>query len=454
MNTYTTRAGRWTLTALLLLTLAACSDDGGSSNTGGADDTGLMGDAADTGVADTDQADTGATADTGADTDEVVVYDPDPPFDYCDDGPPDPACYQSRRDPTSPRMQLAIAIGDAVLDLDPTGLRWDWGEAAMMIGLWNLALATGEERYLDFIQAWLEHHIERGYMISTSDTCAPAALAIALLEDGREQARYEPVVMDALSYLREDALRVSNGGLSHFGTLDVFGIELWADSLFMFGNVFTRWGEYAAAQQALDDYTFQYEAFADLMQDDNGLFVHAAESQFEQEPDVYWARANGWITAAGYDHLRVRRNLEQPLPEMALIAREQVAAIIDTQDPATGLWWTVINRPGETYLETSASALFIYGMARGWRYGYLGDKVLPAIALGLEGLATQIVDGDGQPFDPSSSTGAPVVTGTSQPTSVGTFDYYANIGVQDDIPYGIGAVLLALTETSGLPLPE
>ena len=135
-------------------------------------------------------------------------------------------------------------------------------------------------------------------------------------------------------------------------------------------------------------------------------------------------------------------------------AREQVAAIIDTQDPATGLWWTVINRPGETYLETSASALFIYGMARGWRYGYLGDEVLPAIALGLEGLATQIVDGDGQPFDPSSSTGAPVVTGTSQPTSVGTFDYYANIGVQDDIPYGIGAVLLALTETSGLPLPE
>ncbi|MEO1268807.1 MAG: glycoside hydrolase family 88 protein [Myxococcota bacterium] len=436
----------------------ACSDEGSSDDT--PSDTGSM-TSNTTSDAGTDEPDGAAdTAMAGEDTDmdgggEPFVYAAGAPFDYCNDQPPDAACYQSKRDPNSATMQLARAIGDAVLERDPTELRWDWGEAAMMIGLWNLALATGEERYLDFIQAWMDHHIGRGYSISTSDTCASAALAIALLEDGRSAETYTPVVEDALSYLREDALRVSNGGLSHFGTLTVFGIELWADSLFMFGNVFTRWGELEGEQEALDEYTFQYEAFAELMQDaDSGFFIHAAESQFEQESDVYWARANGWIVGAGYDHLRVRRNLEQPLPEMARIAREQVAGVIDTQDPDTGLWWTVINRPGETYLETSASALFIYGMARGWRYGYLGDEVLPAIALGLQGVTSRILDADGNPFDPAQSMGAPVVTGTSQPTSVGTFDYYANIMVEDDIPYGIGAVLLALTESSGLPLSE
>lgn len=56
-------------------------------------------------------------------------------------------------------------------------------------------------------------------------------------------------------------------------------------------------------------------------------------------------------------------------------------------------------------------------------------------------LARVIEDADGQP----------VVTGISGPTSADKLDVYLTVPLADDLPFGIGAVILALVETSGLP---
>jgi unsaturated rhamnogalacturonyl hydrolase len=80
------------------------------------------------------------------------------------------------------------------------------------------------------------------------------------------------------------------------------------------------------------------------------------------------------------------------------------------------------------------------GLARGYRYGFLGEEVLPVIDAAMAGVESKIVDeGDG-----------PIVTGTSGPTTVGSFDDYASVELVDDLHYGVGAVLMALVETSGL----
>ena len=157
-----------------------------------------------------------------------------------------------------------------------------------------------------------------------------------------------------------------------------------------------------------------------------------------QDPTVFWGRGNGWVTAVGYDYLRLRAELGGSDPGAEDILARQVEAIVAAQDPDSGLWWTVLDRPGETYLETSASALFATGLARGRRAGFLGDEVRPVIEAALAGIATQI-EADG------------TVTGTSGPTTVGTFDDYAAVVVEDDIPYGAGTVMTALIESSGLP---
>ena len=242
-------------------------------------------------------------------------------------------------------------------------------------------------------------------------------------------------------YLDHVALRTEQGGINHLGDTDILGVTLWLDSLFMFGNLLTRWGEFTHDATRLDMMGGQFAIFTALLQSPGGLYVHAYGYKPKVDTDIYWGRGNGWVTAAGYDYLRARRvrGERDPLVQQAL--EKQVNALIGLQDQDTGMWWTILNRPGETYLETSAGALFAYGMARAYRYGFLGAEVLPVIAKAMDGVRSKIV---------KDEQGRPVVTGVSLGTSAGTFEYYKSVAVGDDIGYGVGVVILSLIETSGI----
>lgn len=429
--------------SVLAAMTVACGDDGDGGDVDAATTLDAASDVPDGDVGE-DVAEADAADADAADAEPDAPAPLPEPRDWCDGAPPDAACFATRRAPESDRVALAIEIADKVLEThDPAELRWDWGEAVMLVGVNQVARVTGDERYRDFIAAYLDHHLEDGYTLETSDTSAPVALAVELIAAGRDEARYRDVVDEALSYYADDAQRTPEGGISHFGTVELFGAQLWADSLFMFGNVMTGWGEFADDAALLDAYVEQFAIFSELMQEGVGFFRHAEYASFQQDPDVYWARANGWILAAGYDHASVRIDRGERAPEVEASAAWLVDAVSGTQDADTGLWWTVLNRPGETYLETSASALFAFGLARAWRYHLVDDSALEVIDAAMEGVLARITRDDAE---------RPVVTGISGPTSVGGFSYYAGVPVRDDISYGIGAVLLALTETSGMEL--
>ena len=323
---------------------------------------------------------------------------------------------------------------------EPDSMLWDWGEAVFMLSLVDLYRVNGDTRFRDYYQSWIDHHLQLGYqhLIVSSDRCPPALAALALYQESCEEA-YGTVVLDVLRYLYEDTLRTADGGINHLGISNVFGVSLWLDSLFMFGNLLSRWGEFAGDSRALDELAQQLVIFSKHLQSAGGLFKHAHNwSVAEQDEDVFWARGNAWVTAASYEYLRVRQARGESDSAAETIIASQVEAVIATQDETSGLWWTVLNKPGETYLETSASALFVVGLARGYRYGWLDDTVLPPMKRGLAGIKTRIVDDE--------------VIGTSGPTSVGNFDYYAAVKTDAQIHYGVGAVVLALIETAGLPV--
>lgn len=351
----------------------------------------------------------------------------------------DPA-FAAARDPNGENATLALTIADRYIAAHPaTEAKWDWEDAVLMVGMVELYRLTGEARIRAYYEAYIDRWVAAGYdtLVVSSDRCPTAASALALYRDTCDPA-YRAVVERVLRYIDDEALRTAEGGLNHLGTQDIFGISLWLDSLFMFGVVLAGWGELTGDVAPLDELAKQYRIFIDKLQDEGGWMVHAHDWPVSpQTPDVFWARGNAWVTAAGYDYLRVRMDRGERDEVVASALAKQVQAILADQDPTTGLWWTVVNRPGETYLETSASALFCAGMARGHRLGLLGDEVLPAIRAGMAGVATQI-------------TAEGSVEGISGPTTVGDFDDYAAVPVDADIPYGVGAVLISLVETSGL----
>jgi len=394
----------------------------------------------------TTDATSDALADAAANSGAELAPDAPPeasapaPFDYCEGQPPDAACYSSKRDPGSEQVALAQAIADRYLDLHPGATwAWSWEQAVLGVGFYELYRVTGEARFLDALRAWIDHHREVTYWILNSDTCAPTLSAAFLYMETGEQA-YRDVVEDGLHYLDEVATRTPQGGLNHWGAS--LNATLWVDSLFMFGNLLTRWGEFLPDPARLDEMAQQFRIFTDLLQSEGGFYVHAYNSTKEVDTDIYWGRGNGWVTASGYDYLRARRVRGEADAFVEAALAKQVAAAVNAMDADSGQWWIVLNRPGETYLETSTGALFAYAMARAYRYGFLGDEVLPVIRAAVAGMRAAFTTDD---------QGRPVVSGVSKGTAAGTLEYYAGIDVADDLGYGVGTAILALLETSGLP---
>ena len=370
--------------------------------------------------------------------------DPPPPFEFFDacapDQVPDATCYASKRDPGSDNVALASAIAARYMAEHPaTEETWGWEDGVLMYAMTELYRVTGDQAVHNYYRDYMDHQIDEGYGISLSDSCPPALTAIALYAETGEQ-KYRDVIDEVMLYLFELATRNEQGGINHLGGLA--HVTLWVDSLFMFGMVLTRWGEVDDNREALDEMGNQLSIFSDLLQDKpTGLFVHAYNWWDPQDPDVYWARGNSWITTSAADYLRARSLRHEDDPRAAEILASHTTGALADQDESGG-WWTVMNRPGETYLETSATALFGYGLARAYRYGLAGEDVRPPLAQAVDYVKSQIVN---------DTMGRPVVTNISGPTMAGDFQNYADVPLEDDLSYGVGAAILVLIESSGLP---
>lgn len=363
-------------------------------------------------------------------------------YDQCDSAIPAEECYVLRREPASQQVALASDIAARWIDEHPPEeQRWDWGPGVLMFALTELYRVTGDETLRDYYSSWLDHHIEETYEVLWSDHCPPAITAVALLSETSSD-EYQQVVDDVLQFLQETGPRTEDGGISHAGLLAPRSLSVWVDSLFMFGMVLTRWGELTGDEAYLDLMSEQVGIFAFRLQHEDGLMQHAHDWPGDVDNDIYWNRGNSWVAASLSDYLRVRLSRGESDPAVEQVFRDQIAGALELQDPDNGLWWTIMNRPDEIYQETSGPALFAYGMARAYRYGFLGAQELDAALKVVETIQAERIRRDEQ--------GRPIVTGISLGTDPTTFENYAIVKQQEDVNYGVGAVILSLIETSGL----
>ena len=361
--------------------------------------------------------------------------------DDCDGSASEATCYAADRDPGSAQIALATDIAHRYMEEHPAEEElFDWRSGVLMFALTELHRVTGDDDVRAYYQDYLDHHVDAGYEVLWSDSCPPALTALALLAES-EDPRYERVVLDVLDYLR-DAPRTADGGISHLGPALTPPASIWVDSLFMFGMVLNRRAEVAADDEALDLLGEQLGVFAEHLQSDSGLFVHA-DGWPAATDDVHWARGNGWALVASAEYLRVLYLRGASDPQATQAFEAQVRGVLETQDPTTGMWWTVMDRPGSAgnHRETSATALLAYGLARAYRYGLVGEHELGAARRAVEGIEAAVR---------RDELGRPYVTGISEGTTPTGYDGYVQVPVRDDLSYGVGAVILALVETSGL----
>jgi rhamnogalacturonyl hydrolase YesR len=263
------------------------------------------------------------------------------------------------------------------------------------------------------------------------DDCgAVCASMIKALRSGASPT-LRPVIDNFIQYISSKEFRLPDGTLArnrpHPNTL-------WLDDLFMSIPALAQMGKLSGDKKYYDDAVKQLLQFSGRMfEKDKGIYMHGWVQGMNPHPAFHWARANGWALMATVELLDV---LPADHPGRAAVLDLLKAHIkgLSAYQSGTGTWHQLLDRP-DSYLETSASAIYTYCIARAINKGWVEGTVYgPMVSLAWNAVAAK-VNGQGQ------------VEGTCVGTGMGfdpAFYYYRPVNVY--AAHGYGPVLLAGSE--------
>ena len=283
------------------------------------------------------------------------------------------------------------------------------------------------------------------------DNIAPGVGVLRLWENTGEE-RYK-LAAERLRHHLEEHPRTSGGAFWH---KQRYPWQLWLDGVYM-GMPFLA--QYAALFEEGEQ---QHESWSEVVKEfqitreqlrdsETGLYYHAWDEKHQQDwadPDTglsehFWGRGFGWLTMAIVDVLdfipEEETELRQPLLDMI---QEIAADLKRWQDPETGTWWQIMDRPGAAgnYRESSASSMFTYFYAKAIRNGYLDDRYRSVAQKAYDGLIDEfmLVHADGS----VSLTNICLVAGLGFGRD-GSYHYYMSEPVWENDPKGTGPFILA-----------
>lgn len=165
-----------------------------------------------------------------------------------------------------------------------------------------------------------------------------------------------------------------------------------------------------------------------------------------------WARAMGWFTMAQIEILDYLPKDYARRQEVVSMLQKTLKSCIDYQDPATGVWYDVMDvKDSRNYIESTASCMFAYCMLKGARLGYLSDEYRQAGIRAYRGIINEFVrvDKDGT-ISLAEGVSVSGLGPESNPKRDGSFEYYMSEPIRDNDAKGVGPFLWATLEMERL----
>jgi rhamnogalacturonyl hydrolase YesR len=241
-----------------------------------------------------------------------------------------------------------------------------------------------------------------------------------------------PVIDTYIDWISHKQYRFADGTLARMRPQ---ADTLWLDDLFMSVPALAQMGKLTGDRKYFDDAVKQITQFsARMFNPQLGVYMHGWSMSAPEHPEFHWARANGWAIMAMVELLDVLPEDHPGRAEVLKQLRAHIKGLAAYQAP-TGFWHQLLDMP-DSYVETSATAIFTYCIAHAVNRGWVSAVSYgPVAQLGWNAVATK-VNAKGQ------------VEGTCVGTDL-AFDsaYYYYRPVSVTAAHGYGPVLLAGAET-------
>lgn len=208
------------------------------------------------------------------------------------------------------------------------------------------------------------------------DDCGAMGAAVVNVYQLDKKPEYKTYIENAARHIMEGQVRLADGTLSRTFPRNM---TVWADDAYMSVSFLSQMGKLTQEQKYFDEAARQIIQIAGYLWDEEKqLFYHCYYTDLERNGVAYWGRANGWITVSLCMLLEVLPEDHPKRGELLTWLDKQVVGASRYQN-ANGMWNQLLDKP-ESYDESSITAMYVYGVAKGINHGWL-DPAYRSIAL-------------------------------------------------------------------------
>jgi unsaturated rhamnogalacturonyl hydrolase len=323
---------------------------------------------------------------------------------------------------------------------------WGYQRGFYLLGQYEVYRRTHDPRYLNYIQQWVNTHIDaQGHLdrkIDALDSIQAANLVVILYQQ-THQRRYK-LAADIFRSSFDNWPHTTDGGFWH-AKVPSRRWQLWLDGTYMSLPFLLRYGQvFHDSQYADREAVWQLLIYyRHLKATHTGLLYHAYDesgkskwaNSINHHSCCFWGRSIGWYGMTLVDTLDVIPKNQPGRAKLIAILSRIVRSLAQTQDPKTGLWYQVVNRgnPPGNWTETSASSMFTYIVDVAVRRGYVSKKYHAVAKKGYRGVLSRLSIG------PNGLTN---LRGICEGTNLGNLQYYLHRERRTNDFHGLGAFLI------------
>ena len=311
---------------------------------------------------------------------------------------------------------------------------WEWTQGVGLFGYWKLFTFTREQKYLNTLRQYYDRQLEIGLPHMNVNTVTPL-LALSYLAEYTGEEKYVKVCEQEAEWIMKSFPRTKENGFQHMTSDSENDGELWDDTLFMTVLFLANMGRILKRRDYLEEAEYQFMVHTKYLADkDTGLWYHGwtfkEKHNFAQ---ALWGRGNCWITAAIPLFLQIDEDCPASVSEfLKQTLNRQIESLEKYQDES-GMWHTLVD-DATSYVETSATCGFAFGILQAVQMGIVDEKYLRMAQKALRPVMNHI-----QPDG--------VVEQVSYGTPMGreNKDFYKQIIIKP-MPYGQALAMLFLIQ--------
>ncbi|NOU64826.1 glycoside hydrolase family 105 protein [Paenibacillus sp. LMG 31461] len=296
--------------------------------------------------------------------------------------------------------QIAEECPISIIDMGT----WEWAQGVGLYGLLRYYQETSEGNGLAFLIEWFDRNIADGLPEKNVNTMCPM-LTLTYVYELTGNPAYLALSQEWAEWIMTDMPRTEENGLQHIVSGQANEQQLWDDTLFMTVLFLARMGTLLGRQDYLDESVRQFLVHIKYLTDrKTGLWYHGWAFEGRHHfANALWARGNCWYTAGIVDYLDIIQDLNGGVKMFLLDALLSQVEALEKLQHENGMWHTLLDDPN-SYIETSATAGFAYGILKAVRLGYLpprfrtmGESALRAVLARTKenGIVTEVSYGTG-----------------------------------------------------------